>query len=143
MHQPHQESWIASAKHPAVAGLVQFAVMAIALLCTASVIGRLFYAALGQVPGTTAWNYSLLFYVGLNISAIAPIVAPKVRPTKGLIAISRVSAYTMTIYCAALANITIGMMALSVGYRWGGVLLVIGMIYLVGACNRLLRLVRQ
>jgi hypothetical protein len=143
MHQTHREFWNFPAKHPTVAGFVRFGVMAIALLFTANVIGRLFYAILGQIPGTSAWNYSLLFYLFLNVSAIAAIVAPKVPRSTGLIAIGRMSGCTMTTYGAAFANTTIGLMALSVGYGWGGGLVLVGIIYLVGACNLLLRLVRQ
>jgi hypothetical protein len=118
--------------------------MAIGLLVPANAIGRLFYGALGQIPGTTAWNYGLWGAAVLNIMAIAAIVAPKkVGQPAGLIAIVQMSLRTTTTYCAAFANGTIGLMALSVGYLWGGGLLIIGLIYLVGAVNLLLRLVRQ
>jgi hypothetical protein len=130
------------ASHP-WARLWPFLVRAIALIVTGDAIGRLGFGALGQVPGTTAWNYSLLFYVVLNVSAIAAIVAPKVGKPGGLITIGLMSVRMMTTYCAAFANGTIGLMALSVGHWWGGALLLMGMIYLVGACNLLLRLVRQ
>jgi hypothetical protein len=125
-------------------GFIQFVVMAIGLLVPANAIGRMFYGAIGQIPGTTGWHYTLLLYAVLNVTAIASIVAPKkVGQPTGLIAIGLMSVRTATTYCAAFANGTIGLMALSVGHRWGGGLLVIGLIYLVGACNLLLRLVRQ
>jgi hypothetical protein len=123
---------------------IRFVVMAIGLLVPANAIGRLFYSAIGQVPGTMVWNYELLGYVVLNMMAIAAIVAPKkVGQPTGLLAIGLISVRTTTTYGAAFANGTIGLMALSVGHLWGGGLLVIGLIYLVGACNLLLRLVRQ
>jgi hypothetical protein len=125
------------------AGLLRFGVMAIALIVTGDAIGRLFFNALGQVPGTTAWNYGLWFYLLLSGSAVVAIVAPKGRKPGGLIPIGLMSIRTMTTYGAAFANGTIGLMALSVGHWWGGVLCVIGIIYLVEACNLLLRLVRQ
>jgi hypothetical protein len=144
MHQTHPASRNAATKHASVAGFIRFIVMAIALLIPANAIGRLFYAALGQVPGTTAWHYGLWGGAGLNIMAIAAIVAPqKVSQTGGLIPIIQISLCTTTTYCAAFAHGTIGLMALSVGHRWGGGWLMIGLIYLVGAVNLLLRLVRQ
>jgi hypothetical protein len=118
--------------------------MAIGLLVPANAIGRLFYGALGQIPGTTAWNYGLWGAAVLNMMAIAAIVAPrKVGQPAGLIAIVQMSLRTTTTYCAAFANGTIGLMALSVGQMWGAGLLVMGLIDLVGAVNLLLRLVRQ
>jgi hypothetical protein len=170
--------------------LLRFGVMAIALIVTGDAIGRLFYSALGQIPGTTAWNYGLLLDVFLSVSAIAAMgrsrwnftiancsslailgfyhigslsgqqpqwaavgaiggivvggIASAIgqRQPKGLLTIFLASLRMMTTYCAAFANLTIGLMALSVGHRWGGGLLIIGLIYLVGACNQLLRLVR-
>jgi hypothetical protein len=143
MHQIRRASWNFATTHPPVAGLIRFIVMAIGLLIPANVIGRLFYAALGQVPGTTAWNYSLLFYILLNISAVAAIGAPNVSQPGKLTTIFLASLRMMTTYCTAFANLTIGLMALSIGYLWGGGWIVIGLIYLVGACNLLRRLVRQ
>jgi hypothetical protein len=144
MHQPHPAPSNFATKHPAVAGCVRFIVMAIGLLIPANAIGRLFYGALSQIPGTVVWNYGLWGYAVLNMMAIAAIVAPKkVGQPAGLIAIIQMSLRTTTTYCAAFANGTIGLMALSVGYLWGGGLLIIGLIYLVGAVNLLLRLVRQ
>jgi hypothetical protein len=119
--------------------LIRFAVMAIALLFTGNAIGRLGFSALGQVPGTTAWNYAILFYASISIAAI---ITPKVKQV-GLIALGLTSVHTMTTYAAAFAHMTIGLMALSVGKPWGGILLMIGGVYLIGAYNRLLRLLRQ
>ncbi len=124
------------------AGLLRFGVMAIALIVTGDAIGRLFFNALGQVPGTMDWYYGLWFYVLLSGSAVVAIVAPKVGKPGGLITIGLMSIRTMTTYCAAFAHGTIGLMALSVGHWWGAALLLAGIIYLVGACNLLLRLVR-
>jgi hypothetical protein len=184
------------------AGLLRFGVMAIGLIVTVDAIGRLFFSALGQIPNSAAWNYGILLYAFLAVSAIAAIVAPKVskssrlintnialmlancgglailgfyhigrlsgqkpqwaavgaiggillgwigsaiaqRRANGLMAIGLASLRSTTTYCAAFANGTIGLMALSVGHWWGAGLLLVGIIYLVGSCNLLLRLVRQ
>jgi hypothetical protein len=101
-------------------GFIRFVVMAIGLLVPANAIGRLFYGALSQIPGTVVWNYGLWGYAVLNMMAIASIVAPKkVGQPAGLIAIGLISLRTTTTYCAAFANGTIGLMALSVGHLWG------------------------
>jgi hypothetical protein len=140
----HPKTWNFGYPNPVPPELIRFAVMAIGLILTGEVVGRLFYGAISQIPGTTGWHYTLLFYAVLNVAAMASIVAPKkVGQPTGLIAIGGLSLRTMTTYGAAFANITIGLMALSVGHRWGGGWLVIGLIDLVGACNLLLRLVRQ
>jgi hypothetical protein len=189
-------------QHRPIAGLLRFGVMAIALIVTGDAIGRLFYSAISQIPNSAAWNYGILLYAFLAVSAIAAIVAPKVgqsqslinaniarllancgslailgfyhignlsgqqpqwaavgaiggiflgglgsaigqRRPSGLMAIGLASLRSTTTYCAAFANGTIGLMALSVGYWWGVGLVLIGLIYLIGACNLLLRLVRQ
>jgi hypothetical protein len=125
-------------------GFIRFVVIAIGLLVPANAIGRLFYGAISQIPGTVVWNYGLWGYAVLNMMAIASIVAPKkVGQPAGLIAIGGLSLRTMTTYGAAFANITIGLMVLSVGYIWGGMAIAIGGGCLIGAVNLLVRLVRQ
>jgi hypothetical protein len=78
-----------------------------------------------------------------SAKSLAPLLAPKGGKSGGLIPIGLMSVRTMTTYGAAFANGTIGLMALSVGHWWGAGLVLVGLIYLVGACNLLLRLVRQ
>jgi hypothetical protein len=144
MHQPHRTSWNFATKHSPVMGFIRFVVIAIGLLVPANAIGRLFYGAISQIPGTVVWNYGLWGYAVLNMMAIASIVAPKkVGQPAGLIAIGGLSLRTMTTYGAAFANITIGLMALSVGYIWGGMAIAVGGGCLIGAVNLLVRLVRQ
>jgi hypothetical protein len=205
MQQPESTNFNPSCdrrQHRPFAELQRFGVMAIGLIVTGDAIGRLCFSAFGQIPNSAAWNYGILLYAFLSVSAIAAIVAPKVsessrlinanialmlancgglailgfyhigslsgqkpqwaavgaiggillgwigstiaqqRPS-GLMAIGFASLRGTTTYCAAFANGTIGLMGLSVGHRWGGGLLLVGIIYLVGACNLLLRLVRQ
>ncbi|MBE9028313.1 hypothetical protein IQ266_00900 [filamentous cyanobacterium LEGE 11480] len=77
----------------------RFLLMAGAMLLTGDTIGRLIYAALGQAPSSSAWNYSLTLYIFLCISATSAIVAPRVSPHRGLIqaAIAEAIAHSITL----------------------------------------------
>jgi hypothetical protein len=114
--------------------------MAIALILTSDVIGRLGFSALGQIPGTTPWNYAVLLYASINIAAI---ITPKVKQPMGLVTLGLMTVHTMTTYAAAFGNMTIGLMALSVGKSWGGIFLIVGGINLIATSNRLCQLVQN
>jgi hypothetical protein len=138
------KTWNFGDPNPVAPWVIRFGVMAIGLILTGEVVGRMFYGAIGQIPGTTGWHYTLLFYAVLNVAAMGSIVAPKkVGQPAGLIAIFLASLRMMTTYGAAFANITIGLMALSRGQIWGGMAIAMGGIWLIGAVNLLVRLVRQ